>query len=46
MHSVPSVHAPPFGVRFVHELFAHENPDAQPLSSAHVVRQALAPAHT
>jgi hypothetical protein len=43
MHWVPSVHAPPFGVRFVHEPFAHEYPDAQSPSPAHVVRQTAAP---
>jgi hypothetical protein len=43
MHVVPSVHAPPFGVRFVHDPLAHELPVAQSPSPAHVVRQ-LAPA--
>jgi hypothetical protein len=44
MQSVPAAHAPPFGVRSVHEPFAQENPDAQSPSSPHVVRQALPPA--
>ena len=40
MHWVPSVQAPPFLVRFVHEPFAHENPVAQSSSLPQVVRQA------
>jgi hypothetical protein len=40
MHSVPSVQAPPLGVRFVHEPLAQVNAGAQSPSSEQVVRQA------
>ena len=40
MQVVPSVHAPPFGVRFVHEPFAHVSPGTQSPSAVHVVRHA------
>jgi hypothetical protein len=38
MQVVPSVQAPPFGVRFVHEPFAHVSPGTQSPSPAQVVR--------
>jgi hypothetical protein len=45
MHWVPSVQEPPFFVRFVHEPFAHEYPDAvaQSASLPQVVRQTAPP---
>jgi hypothetical protein len=46
MHWVPSVQAPPFGVRFVHEPFAQENPIAQSPSPPQVVRQAAPASQT
>jgi len=47
MHVVPSVQAPPFLVRFVHEPFAHEYPAAvaQSPSPPQVVRQAAPAPH-
>ena len=40
MHWVPSVQAPPFGVRFVHEPLTHELPGAQSPLPPQVVRHA------
>ncbi len=45
MHWVPSVQAPPLGVRFVHEPFAHVKPVAQSPSPPQVVRQAAPVSH-
>jgi hypothetical protein len=45
MHWVPSVQAPPLGVRFVHEPFAQVNPMVQSPSPPQVVRQAGPTSH-
>ena len=45
MHWVPSLHALPLGVRFVHDPFAHRKPVAQSLSWPQVVRQAALVSH-
>jgi hypothetical protein len=42
---VPSVQAPPFGVRLVHEPLAHVSPGTQSPSPAHVVRHAAPEPH-